>query len=748
MKQILQNVRSGELELVDVPAPVPARGQLLVRNAYSVMSPGTEKLALDFARKTLLGKARSRPDLVKQVLGKLRRDGALATYRSVTSRLDGPQPLGYASAGVVLSVGLGVMAFAPGDQVACAGAGYANHAELIVVPENLAVRVPAGVALEHAAFATIGAIALQGLRVANPTLGEVAAVIGLGLIGQLTVMVARANGCRVLGIDLDPARVAQVQDLGAEWGASSSEDFSAWRAAATDGHGADFAIVTASASDAGPLALAAELCRQKGRISLVGALPIEVDRRALYDKELDLRMSMSYGPGRYDRAYEETGLDYPISYVRWTENRNLSAFLHLIASRVLDLTKLVTETVPFEDALRCYEDLAQQRRRPLAAVFRYDSAPKAEHTLGLATPRRKRRDEVGVAFIGAGNYAKSVLLPALPRTAQRRWLIAATGASARASAERFAFESCGTVSDAALSDPNVDLVVVATRHDSHAAFAAAALRAGKAVWLEKPVALNEDDLALLEAAARETGGFLSVGYNRRFSSHARAIRAHFAQRAAPLSIHYSIAAGPPPRGTWITDPAIGGGRVIGEVGHFADLCSYLVGKPPSSVFARALGRDPQSDDSIAALLSFPDGSVATIDYLANADPSLPKERFEVPAAAARRAATTFTSPSCWAPAARPCVSRARTRARRLQCARSSRRFAAANLHRSGSLRSWPCRARRSGSRNRRVAGARCRLGDSVNERTETKRWPSSGTGNRAERSPHRVLISNCQRFDD
>jgi polar amino acid transport system substrate-binding protein len=628
VKQILQGVRSGALEIAEVPAPVPAAGQILVQSAYSVMSPGTEKLALDFARKTLLGKARSRPDLVKQVLGKLRRDGVVATYRTVTSRLEGPQSLGYASAGIVLATGAGVTAFAPGDRVACAGAGYANHAELIVVPENLAVRVPDGVALEHAAFATIGAIALQGLRVAAPTLGEFAAVIGLGLIGQLTVMLARANGCRVLGIDLDPARVAKARELGAEWGFAPSNDFTSWKLATETG-GADFAVVTASANDAGPLALAADLCRQKGRISLVGALPIEVERRALYDKELDLRMSMSYGPGRYDRRYEESGLDYPISYVRWTENRNLAAFLGLIASGSLDLAKLDTDAVPFGDAVRVYDDLAQGRRRSLAAVFRYDAAPKLERTLALAPPPAKLRDQVGLALIGAGNYAKAVLLPALPNNVQRRWLVAATGPSAKASAARFEFASCATSHEEAIADAAVDLVMVATRHDSHATIAAQALRAGKALWLEKPAALGEHDLAPLAAAARESGGFLAVGYNRRFSSHARAIRDHFAGRSGPISLHYVVSAGAPPRGTWITDRAIGGGRVIGEVCHFVDLCAYLVGAPPTVVFARALGRAPARDDSITALLSFADGSVATIDYLAHADASLPKERFEV-----------------------------------------------------------------------------------------------------------------------
>lgn len=633
MKQIVQSARTGKLEILEVPAPNPAAGQVLVRTAFSVMSPGTEKLALDFARKSLLGKARSRPDLVQQVVRKLRHEGPLPTYRAVTNRLDAPQPLGYSSAGVVEAAGAGVVGIAAGDRVACAGAGYASHAELVCVPENLVARVPDAVPLEHAAFATLGAIALQGLRVAAPTLGEIAAVVGLGLIGQLTVQLLRANGCRVLGIDLDPARVKQALSLGAEWGAAPGDDFDAWRIHATGGFGADLAIVTASADSAAPLKLAAELCRQKGRISLVGAMPIEVDRRVLYDKELELRMSTSYGPGRYDRSYEERGFDYPLPYVRWTENRNLQAFLRLVADGRIEPARLDTETVPLEEALRAYEELAEGRRRGLAVVFRYGERPSRERTLRLpasaATPAP--RDGIGVAFVGFGNYAKAVLLPALDGASgiTRRALVTATGASARRSAERFGFAACGTDPEAVFGDPDVHLVFVATRHDSHAELAARALEAGKAVWLEKPAALDEEQLSRLAAAAQATGGFLIVGYNRRFSPHAAALRAAFAGRRGPLSIHYTIAAGSPPAGTWILDPREGGGRIIGEACHFVDLCSFLVGANPVAVQARRLAADDAIDDSLIGLLGYPDGSTACIEYLAHASSELPKERIEV-----------------------------------------------------------------------------------------------------------------------
>jgi predicted dehydrogenase/threonine dehydrogenase-like Zn-dependent dehydrogenase len=609
---------------------------VLVRTHFSVVSPGTEKLAMDFARSSMLGKARARPDLVRQVTRKLRQEGPLATYRAVLGRLDAPQPLGYSCAGVVEAVGETVTRFAPGDRVACAGAGFANHAELNAVPENLVAHVPDSVSLEHAAFATVGAIALQGLRLAVPSLGEVGIVIGLGLIGQLAVQLLRANGCRVLGVDPDAARVKHATDQGAEWGLAPDSAGDAWKQDATAGHGADLALVTAAAGDSAPIALAAELCRRKGRISVVGAMPMELDRRTFYEKELELRVSMSYGPGRYDQRYEETGVDYPLPYVRWTENRNLQAFLALAASGAVRADRLETLSVDFAEAEGAYEALAAGESPALSVVFRY-GVDRASHerTLPLADePRRSPAgDSVGVAFLGAGNYAKSVLLPALGRAKPVRpvSLVTATGASARHTAKRFGFAECGTDPARVFDSPDVDLVFIATRHDTHARLATDALRAGKAVWLEKPVGLTAAELDAVLDAATETRGFLTVGYNRRFSAHARAVRDAFEGRDAPLSIHYSVAAGAPPTGTWITDPAVGGGRVVGEVCHFVDLCTYLTGSPPARVYASALGRDPELDDSVVATLTWPDGSAATIEYLASASRELPKERFEASA---------------------------------------------------------------------------------------------------------------------
>lgn len=633
MKQILQNARTGSLELVDVPSPMPGAGQILVQTCFSVMSPGTDKVAMSFARKSMLGKARSRPDLVRQVVGKLRQEGPAATYRTVTSRLDAPQPLGYSSAGIVRAVGPDVTTFSVGDRVACAGAGYANHAEIAAVPCNLAVHVPEGVSLQAAAYSTLGAISMQGLRVAEPTIGEIAAVVGLGLVGQLTVQLLRANGCRVLGLDLDERRVAQAKAQGATWASTPGQLAEAWLRAHTDGAGIDFAVVTAASDSSAPLELAAELCRRKGRIAFVGAMPIELDRRVMYDKELDLRMSMSYGPGRYDRRYEEQGLDYPIAYVRWTENRNLRAFVDLVESGAIDPLQLDTETRPFEEAVDAYEALEAGRATSLAVVFRYSEQIDEVRTVVLEeTSGGKRREDTGVAFIGAGNYSKAVLLPVLKKMphVDRLTLVTATGPSARQTARTHGFRGCSTEPEAVFKDPNVDFVFVTTRHDTHVEYGIQALENQKGVWLEKPAALDIADLRRLLEKRDETRGFLSIGYNRRFSSHTSAIQDYFGHREGPMIIHYRVVTPAPPPDSWLLDPKEGGGRIVGEACHFVDLCNAIVGRNVERVYARSLVPSGL-DDTMMAVLEYGDGSVATIDYLANASADLPKEVFEVSA---------------------------------------------------------------------------------------------------------------------
>jgi len=635
VKQILQSARSGDLQLVEIPAPAAGPGQVLVQNHFSVVSPGTEKLAMDFARKSLLGKARSRPDLVNQVLRKVKQEGPLPTYRTVVNRLDSPQPLGYSCAGVVAEVGEGVTDFVVGDRVACAGAGYANHAEWVAVPENLVARVPEGLELDRAAFATLGSIALQGIRIANPSLGEIVVVIGLGLIGQMAVQLLVSNGCRVLGVDIDERRIKQAMEQGAEWGARPDALPPGCKENATSGYGADLALVTASANDSAPIQLSAELCRPKGRVVVVGAMPLELDRRTFYEKELELRLSMSYGPGRYDRNYEELGLDYPLPYVRWTENRNMQAVLALAQRESIHLEQLDADIVDFSEAETAYSQLAKGERRNLAIIFKYDISSSPWRTLSLSekSPPRSSKSSVGVGFLGAGNYAKAVLLPNLANASNLRKvsLVTATGSSAQRTAERFGFERCSTDPSDVIGADDVDAVFVATRHDLHARSASDALRAGQAVWLEKPMGLTPEEIDEVAGAARQSGSLLAVGYNRRFSSHAKAFVDAFADRSAPLHIQYTVAAGPTPRGTWITDPREGGGRILGEVCHFIDLCGFIVGKVPVQVYASTLSNNLAQDDSVTVLVRYADGSVANIHYLAQATAELPKERFEASA---------------------------------------------------------------------------------------------------------------------
>jgi predicted dehydrogenase/threonine dehydrogenase-like Zn-dependent dehydrogenase len=636
MKQVLQNSRTGELKIADLPDPVVGVGQVLIRNAFSVISPGTERTALSFARKSMPEKARSRPDLVQQVTDKLVREGPLPTYRAVMNRLDVPQPLGYSSSGTVVDVGHGVEGFAIGDRVACGGAGYANHAEIVAVPANLVARVPDGVDLESAAYATLGAIAIQAVRIAEPLIGDFAAVIGLGLVGQLEVQLLRANGCRVLGTDLNPSRVAQAITQGAEWAFASDAIPPNWINDMTGGFGVDFAVVAASSTSAAPLELAADLCRLKGRISIVGDVPIQIDRRAVFAKELDLRMSMSYGPGRYDHSYEEMGRDYPLPYVRWTENRNMQAVLSLLASDAISMKRLGAEKVAFKEALQVYEDLAENRTSALAVVFEYEaaSAPQVRVSLdggrGTSNPNEER---LSIGVLGAGNYAKAVLLPELREREgiEKKLIVTATGASAEHAANRFGFGACSTDAEEILGDPEVDLVVIATRHDSHADLAVRALEAGKAVWLEKPVGLDYEQVKRVLEAAERKKAYLFVGYNRRFSSHARKLHSLFLRRTGSLSIQYQVAAGTPPAGSWIMERGVGGGRIVGEVCHFVDLCTYLVGSPPRSVYARSVGSTGANDDSAVLMLEYPDQSIATISYLARSAPGLAKERIEISA---------------------------------------------------------------------------------------------------------------------
>ncbi|HEX6938350.1 MAG TPA: bi-domain-containing oxidoreductase [Longimicrobiales bacterium] len=640
MKQVIQEMDTGAIRVVDVPAPLVRPGGVLVRTRYSVISIGTERAKIELGRKTLVGKARERPDQVRKVLDTVAREGFVSAYRKVKSRLSAPSPLGYSSAGVVEAVGAGVDDLEVGQAVACAGAGFANHAERVWVPKNLVVPVPDGVPLESAAFATLGAIALQGVRQADVRLGEAVAVIGLGILGQLTVQLLRAAGAQPIGIDVDASRVALAQRHGAA-AVLRSDDVVGRVAALTGGIGADAVIITAATSSEDPIRLAGDLARDRGRVVVVGAVPIRPPRSPYYEKELELRLSRSYGPGRYDPAYEEKGNDYPVGYVRWTERRNLGEFLRLVASGAVRLGELITHRFPFADVERAYETLTgEATRSALGVVLEYpEQAAEEPRRIPVAVRAARggragagREGAVGVGVIGAGNFAQDVLIPALKRLdVELRGVVTASGISARGAAEKHGFAYAASSADEVLADPGTHVVVVATRHDEHARLAAEALRAGKAVFVEKPLALDEESLdAVLDAAAH--GGTLMVGFNRRFAPATRFLRERFARTAGARVVQIRVNAGAVPPSSWVHDPDVGGGRLIGEGCHFIDLALYLAGSPAVEVHAHALGGpDPAAPlhDNVVVTLRCADGSIASILYTSKGNPRSGKERVEV-----------------------------------------------------------------------------------------------------------------------
>jgi predicted dehydrogenase/threonine dehydrogenase-like Zn-dependent dehydrogenase len=653
MKQVIMEPR-GAIDVVDLPEPALRPGTILVRNAFSVISPGTERNAIKIGRDSLLTTARARPDLVRRVLDTVRREGVLSAYRKVRARLEELRPLGYASAGTVLAVGPGAEnAFRPGDRVACAGAGHASHAEVVAVPANLAARVPSGVALDAAAFATLGAVALHGVRQARPALGERVAVIGLGVLGLLTVQLLRAAGARVIAFDLSPDLARRARDLGAEEsGSGPTDDQVAAALAWTEGVGVDGVIVTAASSDDAPMVAAAGMCRERGRVTAVGLVPFGLPRDIAYQKELELTIARSYGPGRYDPAFEERGLDYPIEYVRWTETRNLEAFLHLVAEGRVDPLTVVSHRFPVEEAARANDMLADGEVRPLGIVITY-TAGEAAPGPGAPAPRVAAvggapssvvrpiapvpaGQPIVVGFIGAGMFARSTLLPILKRhrDVRLRSVVTTLGLTALQAQRRFGFERIGTDPELVFSDPDVHLVFIATRHDSHADLAARALQAGKHVFVEKPLAITEEQLARVEAAAAAAPGILMVGFNRRYSPHARALREAFAG-LGPLMMTYRVNAGPLPPGHWLNDPEVGGGRIIGEACHFIDLMSYLTGDAPiASIQAQGLGGDGRPAESLSAVLTFRDSSIGQLLYTASGSKRGGKERIEIHAGGA------------------------------------------------------------------------------------------------------------------
>lgn len=647
MKQVLQSYRTGELWLAEVPMAACGRGGALVRTRCSLVSAGTEKMLLSLAKKSLLGKAKARPDLVKQVLKKIKTEGLKSTMEQVFAKLDEPICLGYSAAGDVLEAGREATSLKPGDRVAVAGAGYATHAEFNYVPENLCAKIPEGVSYADASFATIGSIALQGVRQTEPQLGERIVVVGLGLLGLLTVQMLKANGCAVMGVDLDEEKVALAKKFGADVAVSTGAEKAC--EAFTGGRGADAVIITAATPSNGPIESAADMSRHKGRVVAVGLVGMNVPRDAFYRKELDLRLSMSYGPGRYDPSYEEGGNDYPYAYVRFTEQRNMESFLYLVQQGAVTPAELVTHRFAFDDALDAYALLegklpedSKIDPRYLGILLEYPEDAPLERTLQVAEPKQAAGtggNTVGVGFIGAGGFAKGVLLPHLTKLDGMKLtgVCTSTGKSAKQTADRFQFGLATTDSAELLGNADTEAVFIATRHASHASLAAKSLRAGKHVFVEKPLCIREEELDDVEAAlaaAKQDGHepCLMVGFNRRFSPHADALRAAFGNRSTPMVVNYRINAGSIPVDTWIQDPNDGGGRIIGEGCHFVDFCSSIIGSSPVAVMANSIAserRDVVAEDSVVITIHYEDGSLATIQYLAEGHKDMPKERCEV-----------------------------------------------------------------------------------------------------------------------
>jgi predicted dehydrogenase/threonine dehydrogenase-like Zn-dependent dehydrogenase len=658
MKQLLQDARTGEVKVAEVPAPQLLPGCVLVQVKASLVSAGTERASAEFAGKSLLAKAKARPDLVRDVLAKMKRDGLASTLQTVRSRLDEPQSVGYSSAGFVIAVADGIGDISVGDRVACAGAGYAVHAEFACVPRMLVAKIPesqevsshvsGGVSYEEAAFGTVGAICLHGIRTAEVALGDTIAVIGLGLLGQITVQLLNAAGCRVLGMDLLRQRADLAIGSGAEATCTSSREFRDLCFQKTGGRGVDAVLIAAETPSSEPVNLAAELARDRAIVVAVGTVGMELRRKLFYEKELDFRISRSYGPGRYDSAYEQKGRDYPIGQVRWTETRNMEAFLQFIADGKLDLPSLITHRFPMEQATRAYDLITGSTREFfLGTLITYGDAETTTAEYGpipnlsekiSVTAVTPLPASIGLGVLGAGSFAQNILLPALKKISEVSFIgvCNATGPRSRNAADKFGFSYCSNSEAELLQDPQITAVLIATRHNRHASQVLAALRAGKSVFCEKPLCLSEAELAAIvyavssRASAEQNVPLLMVGFNRRFSPMAVEMKKFLSEIHEPLAINYRVNAGYIPADHWTNDPEQGGGRILGEVCHFVDLLCFLAGACPIDVLAQAIGNPGQySMDNVIATLKFANGTLGTISYLANGDKSASKERIEV-----------------------------------------------------------------------------------------------------------------------
>lgn len=634
MKQVLQDLGSGRSSLVTAPAPRVKAGTLLIDTAVSLISTGTERMLVDFGKASLISKARQQPEKVAQVLGKMKTDGVLTTVDAVRAKLGQPIPLGYCNVGRVREIGAGVTGWRIGDRVVSNG----PHADVVRVPRNLCARIPDGVSDEAAAFTVVASIGLQGIRLAQPSLGEAFAVTGVGLIGLLTVQLLRAHGCRVLAIDFDDDKLALAAEFGAQTcNPAKGEDPVAAGMALSRGIGVDGVIITASTKSSDPVSQAAQMCRKRGRIVLVGVTGLELNRADFYEKELSFQVSCSYGPGRYDPSYEEGGQDYPVGFVRWSEQRNFEAILDMLATGQLDVGPLISHRHAFEDAPSAYALLSEDKSA-LGIVLTYRHDVESRHAASVELERRPPAPagKAVIGFVGAGNYASRVLIPAFAAAGASLHAIASSGGtSGVVSGKRAGFAMATADSSSLISDPEINTVAIVTRHDSHAALVVEALNAGKHVFVEKPLALGLDELDAVRGAFDQAGRQLMVGFNRRFSPLTVTMKRLLDTVSEPKAFVMVMNAGAIPAGHWTQDPDVGGGRIIGEACHLIDLMRHLAGAPIVSLQARRMGDSdalPVTEDKAAITLGFADGSFGTIHYLANGGAAFPKERIEAFAA--------------------------------------------------------------------------------------------------------------------
>jgi len=634
MKQLLQNIKTGKSSIEDVPMPAPREGQALVKVEASLVSAGTERMVVEFAEKSLVGKARSRPDLVKQVIDKARREGVLNTAQAAFNRLDQPMALGYSSAGTIVALGKGMQGFKVGQRVACAGGGFAVHAEYNVVPRNLLTPLPKNVDFESAAFTTLGAIALHGFRLAEPQIGENVAIIGMGLLGLLAAQIATAAGCNVLGIDIDPTRLALASSLGLQSAPRQAAEGSAQ--AFTSNRGFDVILICADTSSNDPVELAGVIARDRARVVATGAVGLTIPRKIYFEKEISFINSRSYGPGRYDINYEEQGSDYPLGYIRWTEGRNFEAVVDLMSKDKLKVQPLITHRFPIEKATQAYEVITGKKSEKFLGVL-LTYPERVEKLEGLKVVRfnvptfKPATCKLGV--LGAGLFANAALLPAIKKAGdiQLVGIASAGGLHAQHSGKKFGFQYATSSDDGIINDPNINTVAILTRHDLHSELVVKALKAGKHVFVEKPLAINSTQLSAISKQLKANSqSLLTVGFNRRFAPLAQQLYASLSTLHEPKHIHYRINAGPIPLNHWTQDPEIGGGRIIGEGCHFIDFITFLIGEAPVSVTAHALPDGGKyREDNVSMTFTFPDGSIGVVDYLANGDKSFPKEHVEV-----------------------------------------------------------------------------------------------------------------------